>query len=121
MNLDFLKGRVEWMKVESAYGPTIFIPKPLGEGKKSGGAPAPAPAGPGAPGEPAPPPSMPSLSKILRPKLTIRVSGIDDTIVFAPYGEPGETQWPIVAGIGAGATVALFGFAVYGIYRMLKG
>ena len=63
---------VEEVTLDTAWFPQIVVGKPLAAGGKPGPADA--------------------LARLLKPKVTIRLKGLG-TVVQAPYGEPGPTQW----------------------------
>ena len=80
---------VEYIEIESAYGPTIRIDGPL----------APSSGGMG-----------PSILKELQPRILIKIQGMEPWVV-EPYGRPPATRWPWVA-FGLGAVVGAAGGGV---------
>lgn len=86
------KSGIEWIKIQTAYGPDIVIKEPLVPGA----------------GEPDP------IVRLLKPKVTVKLRPIAEPLALAPEGEPGETRWPLVS---AGA---IFGGALIGIF-VLRG
>jgi hypothetical protein len=76
--------------IDSAYGPQIVIDKPL----------APDPNAP-----------APWYLQLLKPQITI-VTPLG-TRVIAPYGAPGETQWPTVQLILLLIVCLIIGVVVY--------
>ncbi len=81
---------VEYVEIESNYGPRLRINGPLA-------------------------PSNPSdtstrLLQELQPRMTIKIQGMAPWVV-EPYGRPGETKWPWVA-FGLGAVVGAAGGGV---------
>ena len=83
---------IEWIKIQTAYGPDILIKEPLVPGA----------------GEPDP------IVKLLKPKVTIKLRPVAEPLYIAPEGEPGETKWPTVS------AAAVFGGALLGIF-VLRG
>lgn len=71
------KSGIEWIKIQTAYGPDILITEPLAPGA----------------GEPNP------IVKLLKPKVLVKLRPLPDPVAIAPEGEPGPTQWPLVSGV----------------------
>ncbi len=80
---------VEYIEIESAYGPKIHLDGPL------------------APHQPAP---GPSLLEQIKPRMTIKIKGMAPWVV-EPYGKPGITKWPWVL-FAAGAVIGAAGGGV---------
>jgi len=75
---------LEWVRLETAYGPTIQLASPL----------VPRPLGPPTPIE--------RYMMFLRPRITVKAAGFSP-FVMAPYGEPGPTQWGLLVTAGSAA------------------
>ena len=78
---DTLNQVVDSVEVRTAYGPTISLNQPFA---------------------PSPPGNDSGATKFLQPVFTIYPkAGLGEPIVYAPYGDPGESKWPfIVTGLG---------------------
>jgi len=86
------KSGIEWIKVQTAYGPDILITEPLVPG--------------GGPSDP--------IARFLKPKVTVKLRPLPNPLVLAPEGEPGDTKWPLVSAAG------IFGGAL-GLILILRG
>jgi hypothetical protein len=73
---------VDRVVINTRYGPQVVLepPQPAGEGGGGGGG-----AGGGGGGS--------SIAAALQPEILLYLKGQSDPISYAPYGEPGETQW----------------------------
>jgi hypothetical protein len=81
---DLLAQAVDRMEIRTSIGPTISLDQPFA---------------------PSPPGDDSATTQFLRPVISIypkSVAGVAvQPVVFAPYGDPGETKWPfVVAGLG---------------------
>ena len=86
---DLLSEQVKSIKIQTAYGPDIVIPRPF----------EPAPP---------PPPGAKSAADYLRPRIEIQLGG-GKPITWAPYGDPRPSKWPLIkAGlVGVGMLILL--------------
>lgn len=86
---DLLAAQVKSIKIQTAYGPDIFIPKPF----------EPAPP---------PPPGTKTAADYLKPRIEIQLGG-GTPITWSPYGDPRPSKWPMIkAGlIGVGVIAGL--------------
>lgn len=93
-------GLVEFIRVETRFGPTIT----LQPGKKSQAAPG---------------GLKDRVLQALQPKVTVKPWALQAQS-FAPYGEPGPTQWPVVKTalfVGGGIGLILMAFGAASIIR----
>lgn len=64
-------------------------------------------------------PAALALVQRLKPKITAKIIGDPNPVVIAPFGDPGESQWPMVEiGLAVGG-VLIGGFLVYGLVSLL--
>lgn len=89
--MDLLNKAVHSMKIDTTAGPPIYIENPFQHE-----------AAPGAGS---------ALARLMKPKVTLEMaSGWGDDQVFAPYGDPGTSIWPLVLGaIAVGVALSLYG------------
>lgn len=73
---DLLAAQVQSIRIQTAYGPDIFIPKPF----------EPAPP---------PPPGTKSAADYLKPRIEIQLGG-GSPITWSPYGDPRPSKWPVI-------------------------
>lgn len=93
LGLSTLDRAVKAIKVETTWGPPIYIPSPFKRSAQdaaaSGSATGPATSIPGKGFD---------VARLLRPKVTLEMaSGWGKDLSFAPYGAPGPSRWGIVA------------------------
>ena len=98
---DYLADQVDSLEIQSAWGPTIFVPKPF---SKDATAPAATPGTPGGADTGAPRGTGFDVARFLKPKVIVHLTNGEDP-TFTPYGEPGDSKWPFVV------VAASFGFA----------
>ena len=92
-------GLLEYVSVATVYGPTIKVSKlPQGGG------------GPGVRG---------ALLDLLKPKLSVKMVGLPAQS-FAPYGDPGVSEWPTVKIALIGGGVVAGGLMLLGLISLLK-
>lgn len=73
---DLLAAQVKSIKIQTAYGPDIFIPKPF------------------EPAQP-PPPGTKTAADYLKPRIEIQLGG-GAPITWSPYGDPRPSKWPLI-------------------------
>src|SRR5574340_83076 len=92
--MNFLDRAVSAIKVDSTFGPPIYIPDPFRKEAENAAAGGPAPTTIEGKGF--------DVARILKPKITFEMrSGWGSNRSFAPYGDPGPSQWGWVLGLGA--------------------
>lgn len=101
--VDPFVGRIQ---VKTTMGPDVLIDDPF-RAQAEGAAGAAPPAG-GAPTF--------DLARILKPKLLVYDRNGGAPVEFAPYGDPGESLWPVIV-IGLGL---LIGGLAYGTWRGMR-
>lgn len=69
---DTLAELVTGLTIETAWTPPLSIADPL------------------KPGPPSP------IMRALKPKVTVTLQGASQPMVFAPYGDPGPSRWPLI-------------------------
>jgi hypothetical protein len=90
---------IEEIVVTSTVSPEVRIPSPL---------------------KPAPSDQPSLLMQTIKPKLAIKVRGVSDPIVAAPWGEPTKSYWPVVwasSVVGAGFLVYFIGRGVWSLFK----
>jgi hypothetical protein len=87
---------VQQIRVESAYLPPVIINDPFGPG--------------------APSPASAAVLGVLRPKVSVILSG-GQVISRAPWGDPGASKWPAIKLLLAGAAA----LAIVAIAAKLRG
>lgn len=108
-----LDSQIAAIRVETTYGPPIYIPSPFRKEAKaavsSSGTSTEAP--PPVPGQPSTVISGQGFdaARILKPKITVEMTSGGDPIVVAPYGDPGPSKWGWVVG-GIFAVMILAGY-----------
>lgn len=66
---------VEWILVETEYGPPIYVERPfIDKGESETG----------------------TAAAMLKPRFTVKLKGFDPQ-AYAPYGNPGPTKWPLIS------------------------
>jgi len=97
LGLSMLNNAVAAVRVESTWGPPIYIPSPFSSGSKAGGSAA---AGKGGDAAVIAGQGF-DAGRLLRPKVTLVMKkGWGKDLAFAPYGNPGTSQWGWVVGAG---------------------
>lgn len=73
---DLLAEQVKSIRIQTAYGPDVFIPRPF---------------------EPAPPPApgTKTAADYLKPRIEIQLGG-GNPITWSPYGDPRPSKWPMI-------------------------
>lgn len=86
---DLLASQVKSIRIQTAYGPDIFIPRPF---------------------EPAPPPApgTKTAADYLKPRIEIQLGG-SNPVTWSPYGDPRPSKWPLIKWslIGGGILLTL--------------
>lgn len=111
-----LDSQIAAIRVETTYGPPIYIPSPFRkEAKEAVSSTGQSTA---APGQPATVISGQGFdaARILKPKITVEMASGGDPIVVAPYGDPGPSKWGGVVGVIFAAMI----LASYGGIRLGK-
>lgn len=73
---DALNAQVRSIRIQTAYGPDIFIPEPF---------------------KPAPPkaPGTKTAADYLKPRIEIQLGG-GNPLTWSPYGDPRPSKWPMI-------------------------
>jgi hypothetical protein len=84
---DTLNAQVKSIRIQTAYGPDIFIPRPF---------------------EPSPPkaPGQKTAADYLKPRIEIQLGG-GNPITWSPYGDPRPSKWPLIKYGAIGAVVLI--------------
>ena len=90
---DMLDSAVGAIRIESTYGPPVYIPDPFSPAAQAAAAGGPAPVV--VPGQGF------DVARMLKPKVTFEMRS-GDPVVYAPYGDPGASHWGVVLAIGLG-------------------
>jgi hypothetical protein len=112
--MDFLDRAVAAIKVDSTFGPPIYLPSPFR--KEAEVSPA-----PGAPGTAAPSTAVKGkgfdVGRMLKPKITFEMrDGWGKDRSFAPYGDPGPSKWGYIVG----GIIGIILLASYGGASIIK-
>lgn len=104
--MSFLDSAVRAIKIDSTYGPPIYIPSPFRKDAETSVT--------GAPAGTAPTSIQGKgfdIGRIMKPKITFEMrQGWGRNRAFAPYGDPGPSRWGVTLAI----TVGLLMLAGYG-------
>ena len=84
---------VSRMDIRTTLGPTITIDEPFKVGPPS--------------------PASTAAGRVLKPSISILPRGQAKPIVFAPYGDPGITKWPVIV-FGGGALLGWLTWRAFG-------
>ncbi len=100
LGLDFLDKAVGAIRVDTTFGPPIYIPNPFRKEAEAAAAGGAQPVNQGF-----------DVARMLKPKITFEMrKGWGGNRAFAPYGDPGPSKWGFVI-TGVFLTLAL---AAYG-------
>lgn len=96
--MNLLDRAVAAVKVDSTFGPPIYIPSPFRKESQA--------AGEGGPAPTAIPGKGFDVARMLKPKITFEMrSGWGRNRSFAPYGDPGTNYWGVVLAVGLGVVL----------------
>jgi len=109
--MSLLDRAVSAVKVDSTFGPPIYIPSPFRKESQAA-------AQPGAPAPVAIKGKGFDVARWLKPKITFEMrKGWGKNRSFAPYGNPGTNYWGVVLAVGLGVTL----LASYGGVSLARG
>lgn len=108
IGLSLLNESVAAIKINSTFGPPIYIPEPFSRRSGVPGAPGPSPVVHQGKGF--------DVGRLLKPEIVLEMRGGLAPVSFAPYGDPGPSRWGVVA-VGA---LAILGLAYVGAVSLLK-
>lgn len=107
--MSLLDRAVGAIKVDSTFGPPLYIPSPFRRESQAAAEGGPAPV------------SIPGkgfdVARMLKPKITFEMrSGWGRNRSFAPYGDPGPNYWGAVLAVGLGVSL----LAAYGGSSLIR-